>query len=868
MPKPPFFAQHFLSLLLHSVDHDSVLGDLEETYRYQEKRYGRAVATRWYWYQVIRSIFPLISRSIYWGFVMLQNYFKIALRNLRKQAGYAFINVFGLAIGLTCFILISLFVQFELSYDDFHANSDNIYRIAKENRENYEGTQQFAVTPLPLANALMEEFPEVEYATQVRKVDAILEHDNTRFDEAGIYTTSHFFDVFSFPLLQGDESVALGNPNAIILTERLARKYFGDSNPVGAFLSVTHTADAVPMEVVGVLEDIPFNSHMRFDFILPIQSSERYAKDGAAWDNNGYLTYAALRPDHSVAEFEAKLPALAEKHLSQQYYYQQNPGSISVYFPQALKEIHLRSNLRFEFGVNGDIKYIYLFSIVGLLILLLSVINYVNLATARSTTRVMEMGVRKIMGAHRKQLIGQFMAESVMPAVLALVIALACVLLFMPTFNHLMAREISLSLEANGGLLVVLIFIGLGAGVLSGSYPSFLLSSFHPVRMTKRMLGQKGGTSSVRNALLVVQFSITIGLIIGTLIIRQQLNYMQNETTGVDRERIVSVEVKDKKLHNQYNVIKQRLEGHPGVVSVTATHHDPTNIFSSESIKQWEGAPEDQNYVPIHYTPIQYNFAELLGIEVVEGRDFLEQMGADESGGLLVNETLVRELGWEQGVGKQIAFRGRVSRIIGVMKDFNFLSFHEKIAPLALFVDTEKFSRILIKVHPDNMQETIGFLGETMAEFSPAFPFEYHFLDDAYNNMYQTETRLGSLFSYFSMLALVIACLGLLGLAMFTTSQRTKELGVRKVLGASYTDILLLLTKDFTRLVVIAFVLAAPLAYFALDTWLLDFAYRISIGWTTFILAGAGVLLLTWLTISYQSIRATLADPVKSLRYE
>ena len=826
-----------------------------------ESEYGKV-----YWGKLKRS--HQLKNEILWRLTMLKNYFTIALRNCKKQQAYTFINIFGLAIGLTCFILISLFVQFELSYDTFHDKADRIYRVAKEDPGSYYlGSNRFAVTPAPLTSALMKDLPEVEIATQIDKVNAILEYDGTRFYEDGIYATEHFFDVFNFPLLYGDPSTVLDEPNTIILTETVARKYFGETDPMGQSLSFVYYDDKAEMKVVGIVEDVPANSHFTFDYIISMQSYGNYQRNLESWGNSNYLTYAVLRPDHSVPDFDAKLTALAQKYHRERPYYQEHPDEITAYYPQALTDIHLRSHINFEFGINSDVKYVYLFAAIGLLILLIACINYMNLATARSVTRAREVGVRKVMGAHRAQLIGQFMGEALILSGVALFFALLLAKLFLPTFNMLTAREMTLFSEQTGSLLITLVAIGLGVGLLSGSYPALMMSSFHPVQVMKGGLQRGRGKATLRNVLVVTQFAITIALIVGTLVIQQQLRYIQNANTGVDRDHVVSIPIKDRAMRSQYTTLKQTLERHPNVAEVTASRHDPTNISSQSGSQEWEGVEEGQ-HISVYNTGVMDNFIDVFGLDLVEGRNFSETRGTDERDGILINETMARQLGWDTAIGKWFTLHNEEQRVIGVVRDFNFHSFHQEMAPLMLYLDTDHYSRVLVKVRPEDMQETIAFLGATMAQFSPDYPFDYHFLDDAYNRMYQTETRLGRLFSYFTTLALLIACLGLLGLATFTAAQRTKEIGVRKVLGATLSDILVLLSKDFIRLIAIAFVLGTPFAYFAMNTWLQDFAYRIEISWPIFLIAGLIALLVTFLTISYQSIKVARTNPVDTLRHE
>ncbi|MFK7843867.1 MAG: ABC transporter permease, partial [Rhodothermales bacterium] len=796
---------------------------------------------------------------------------------LQKQKGYAFINISGLAIGLTCFILISLFVQFELSYDTFHDKSDQIYRIAKESPQFiYNGNNKSLPTPAPLVGALMEEFPEVEYAVQIAKANAFIDFRQTRFREKGIYATKHFFQLFSFPMIHGDSSTALVDPNSIVLTESLAKKYFGDADPMGQVITIFTLSSEVEndkqeMLVSGVIEDAPANSHFSFDYIVPPMSSREHRQWIDRWESNGYLTYVALRENSNVSEFERKLSNLGEKHLGQLEFYQNNPEKISTFFPQALTDIHLHSRLDAEFQANGDIKYVYLFSLISFMILLIACINYINLATARSATRAMEVGVRKVMGARRGQLVGQFMSEAILPSILALVIAVVMVFMLLPIFGQLTMRDMTLNFSTNGGFVLLLLFIGLGVGILAGSYPALMMSSFNPVSMMKGLLNRSAGKATLRNSLVVVQFAITIALVVGTIVIQRQLHFIENANTGVERDQILLIEIEDRSLFDdRYLALKQTLESNANILGVTAAQADPTNIDAASRANEWEGGEEGQS-VHVYRSIIQHDYVDMFGLELVEGRDFSRDISTDAQEGILINETFKKQLGWDTAEGKWLNFHGREARVTGVIKDYNFHSFHQEIAPVALFLDAGwwfAYQRVFVKVNAASMQETIGFVERTMAEFSPGYPFEFKFLDDSYNQMYQTETRLGGLLSYFTLIALFIACLGLLGLATFTAQQRTKEIGVRKVLGASHTNILMLLSKDFAKLVVIAFVVAAPISYFAMTNWLQDFAYHVPVGLGTLALAGIAVLVLAWLTVSYQSFRTAFANPITSLRHQ
>ncbi len=799
---------------------------------------------------------------------MFKNHLTIALRSLRKQGGFAFINIVGLAIGLTCFILIGLFVQFELSYDSFHEKSDRIYRIVQEQPgEFYLGSNRFAVTPAPLRTAVLEEIPEVEHAAQIDPTQLSMRFGEKQFNEEGIYASEGFLDVFSFRVLQGDAKEALARPDRILLTESLALRYFGKQNPVGKSLTATIESNQVELTVAGTIEDVPPNSHLTFDFVVSMATSPRYQRDIDWWLNNNYLIYVSLRADHDPADFDAKVAALPEKHLGQTEYYQNNPEQLSKYYIQALRDIHLRSHINAELGQNGDVKYIYLFSAIALLIVLIACINYVNLATARSATRAMEVGVRKVMGANRGQLIAQFIGEAIVPAVIALGIALALAAVLLPVFRSLTDREIFFDIVENGRLFAIFVVAGLGIGMLAGSYPAFMLTSFHPVHVMKGGWHNVRGKALLRNLLVVLQFSITIALIVGALVIHEQLAFVRDADTGVRRNHVISIDTHDPSLSNRYEALKQTLEAHSGIERVTASFFDPIRISSQSTTTEWDGVEEGQS-IGIYHTPIRDDFLQVFDIELIEGQGFFRGPDSDGITDMVINETLKKRLGWESAIGKRVFLNGRNGRVIGVMNDFNFQSFRHTMEPLALYVETGDFSKVQVRIRPDHEQEAIAFLENTFAAFSPGFPFQYQFVDDAYNRLYQTEIRLGSLFSSFTILALCIACLGLLGLTTFTAEQRTKEIGVRKVLGATIADILVLLSIDFTRLILLAFVISVPIAYLAMNRWLQEFAYRVPLEWSTFAMAGGAAFILAWLTIGYQSMKAALANPVRSLRYE
>ena len=829
-------------------------------------------------------------KSVYWGKLkrkqtrwdeiklqseLVANYMRVAVRTFLKQRNYALINILGLSAGLTCFLLIGLFVHFEVSYDRFHEQADHIYRIAKENPgDDYLGSNRWAVTPGPLVNALNDEFPEVERATQLQPVELLIKRDENQFYEDGIYATPQFFEVFSFPLLQGDPANVLAAPNSIVLTESVVRKYTGSDNPIGQSMSVLLQDDGtdreVDLQITGIVADPPTNSHFDFDYVVSMTTQNYYTEYLDHWDNNNYRTYALLATNANVGAFDQKLKVLAQTHLGQMNYYRENPDRISIFFSQPLTDIHLHSKLNGELGNNGDVLYTILFASIGILILLIACINYVNLAMVRANARSKEVGVRKVMGANRGQLIAQFMGESILPTLCALVIATIAAILLLPTFNALTAREISLSLSTHAFLLSILLGVGLGAGLLAGSYPAFVIASYQVGGIFKKQHLTLAGKARLRNVLVTVQFAITIILVVSTLVIRQQLAFTQQERTGVDRDQVVVLSNRNPELHTQYAALKQSLEQHHGIESVTASQDPPTHINSQTNARGWEGAEVGQQ-LDVFYSTVQYGFLEQFGIELVAGRDFSPSISSDETEAILINETLQRQLGWDSAVGRRFPYRGREAVVIGVMKDFNFLSFKHPVAPLALYLHPTNrytYENLLIKVNTSDMQVTLAHIEQSMATFSPGYPFLYEFLDQSYNSMYATESRLSKVFGYFTILALFIASMGLLGLAAYIAEGRKKEIGVRKVLGATKTQILMLLSGQFTRLVLIAFALAAPIGYLGLSRWLEGFAYKVPLGWLPFTVAGGLVLVIALATVIYQSMRAALANPVQSLKCE
>ncbi|MDH5705418.1 MAG: ABC transporter permease [Candidatus Aminicenantes bacterium] len=806
---------------------------------------------------------------------MFKNYLIIALRNLKKHRGFSFINIAGLAIGIACCLLILLLIREEISFDRFHEQKDQIYRVITQHPGlSYMGTDFMAVTAAPLAPALMAEFPEVIKATRIDSSDeVIISTKNKRFYEDGFYwTDSHFFDVFSFPLLRGDQSKALSEPYSVIISKRMAQKYFGDEDPVGKTIALNNRHDFV---VTGIMKDVPRNSHLQFDFLAPLitLSSIRGQEDFLeSWGNYSYYTYILLPKGYSPGDLEHKFPAFFEKYLGEilRQWRQRGPSyEASRFFLQPLGRIHLYSHLNFEISPNSDIKQIYLLAALAFVTLLIACINYMNLATARSASRAKEVGMRKVVGAERRQLIRQFIGESIFFCCIAVLLAAVLVELFLPAFNSLIGKSIRFHFFHDWEFFIGLICLALVVGIISGSYPAFFLSTFRPVTVLKGSYRTEAKGSLLRKILVIFQFAASIILVISTIIIYSQIEYIRNKKLGFNREQVVVLPVKDRELRQNHEPLKNELLQNPAILGCTASTWLPNNIRTNVGDTTWEGKEEGTD-MQVYLLEADYDFIDVFGIELVEGRNFSREFSTD-SRAYIINETARKIFGWEKALGKRFGFRREeigIGSVIGVVRDFHFLSLHQEMQPLVIHLTANSMSYLSLKISTENIPRTIRFLKERWQRFSPSHPFDYFFLDDDFEKMYRSEMRLGKIFASFAALAIFIACLGLFGLASFTSEQRTKEIGVRKVLGASVSNIVILLSKEFSKWVCIASLVAWPVAYYAMSRWLQSFAYRMSVGIWIFLLATILALFVAMATVSFKAVKSALANPVDALRYE
>ncbi len=790
------------------------------------------------------------------GKVMFKNYFKITLRNIKGSKLYSALNIIGLSVGLASFILIALYVQYELSFDKYHENTNRIYRVVKEGR---------TFTPAPLGPALKENFPEVEAVTRIiQNKNMVISHEQNSFLEDEFYWAGpETFKIFSIPFIMGDPETVLKNPFSIVISQKMANKYFGIEDPIGKNLNVNNQTD---FTVAGIFSDMPSNSHFVMDFIVPYKDYWQInGGDITHWGANFSYTYFLLKEGASPEVLESKIHPVIEKPLYEQFSYKKPYPK--KYFLQPITEIHLHSHRMEEISVNNDIKYIYLFSLIAFLILFIACINYMNLATARSIRRGKEVGMRKVVGAQRKQLILQFLGESVTMTVLALALSILLIPLVLPAFNNLVERPLSFDPVSNSQLFIGLVFIVVFVGLFAGSYPAMSVSGFKPITVLSGVFTRSSKGKKFRNILVLFQFSITIILLICTLTIREQLIYVKNVNVGYNKDQIITMSVRDRVVRQNIESIKTELLQYPNVTAVSTSARLPNDIDTFISRYLNVNKPDEQ--ITIFYNTADYDFIDLYDIEIVEGRNFSRDFASDANGVFLVNEAAVKAADWESPIGQTFTpWNGQTGEIVGIMKDFHFHSLHSPIDPLFISLKPQAFFKISIKIKPTNIPVTIDFLKNTMKKFSPNYPFNCSFFDEVFDRAYHTEQRMVNIFSSFAILAILIACLGLFGLTAFAVEQRTKEIGIRKVVGASVPGIAILLSKQFTKWVLIANIMAWPAAYFFMKNWLQDFAYRINLGWHIFVLSAILALVIALITVSYQSIKAAVANPVESLRYE
>jgi putative ABC transport system permease protein len=788
---------------------------------------------------------------------MLKNHLKIALRNLKHSPGYAAINIFGLAVAMAVCILIGLYVQDELSYDDFHENAARIFLVAEWAERN--GEKAMFGTGSNVGENLEDHFHAVENVVRTTfHEESTVEVGEQHFKTEALYAEADFFDMFTFPLLQGNPKTALNEPQSVVLTEEAAAKYFGNENPMGQTLSIQARGDAKLFTVTGVVESVPSNSYFSFDFLLSASTIDPGVRDAGI-----YTTFALLNSPEAAGTLRDAPPEQIDEQL-------QDGSSISII---PLSELYL-SDLIYAPGFKGDPRYLYVFSAIALFILVIACSNYINLATARSARHAQEVGVRKTVGAGRFQIARQFLSESVLLSVGALFVALLLVHAAHPAFNALFGKQLQIVYFGNTSFLLGLVGLVLLVGIVAGGYPALYLANFQPVHVLKSEVQGRLSGARLRKALVVFQFAVSIVLLIGTAVIYRQLHFMQTKDLGFNEENVVVLPMGGDALKDRHQTVKQVLSRHANILDATASSNVPGDFRGRRGGVREKGADRKEG-ITIYPVNVDADFLDVLGMRIIEGRNFSAQHPGDRTNTYILNEAAVRAFGWQEAVGKEIeGVAQEPGQVIGVVEDFHFTTPRRPIAPVVFQMKSPhhehfgSYYTISARIRPEDTKETLAFLEEQWNRFVAEEPFEYSFLAQKFDEMYEAERRLSKLAAAFAAVAVLIACLGLFGLGAFAAEQRTKEIGIRKVLGASLHQILLLLSRDFVQLVLIGFVIAAPIAYYVMRRWLQDFAYRVELSAGTFLLAGIVAVTIALLTVSYQSIKAALTNPADSLRYE
>ncbi|MCG8605226.1 ABC transporter permease [bacterium] len=806
---------------------------------------------------------------LYEEVMMLGNYFKIAFRNLLKYRAYSFINICGLAVGIAFCILILLFVQDELSYDRHHERADRIFRVVLD-LQTPGSKSEFASTPAALAPAMQADIPEVESTVRFYKYfgGATVSYGEKRvYEDRFFFADPSVFQTFSLSFLEGDPKTALNGPFKIVLTEAIAQKYFGRENPLGKRIVVNDTLD---FQVGGIISDLPLQSHFRLDFLASFETWEAMVPDlKNRWAPHMYYTYVLLRAGVSASQVADKLPELVERRTNL------SSGWSFNFSLQSLTDIHLLSHRDGELRPNGNIKYIYIFTVTALLILLIACVNFMNLATARSANRSREIGMRKVLGAFRRQLVGQFLGEALLLSFLATLLALLLAEGALPLLNQIAGKTLSLASLASSSWVLILTTLVILVGVVSGSYPAFFLSNFRitNVLLVRKQSGLPRSASVLRKALVIFQFAVSISLIVGTILTWKQLDFMQSHHLGFEPEQVVVAPVRNvPQARQKIKALKVALLQQPSVLNVTASNTVLGRGALVLSVRS-ETMPENE-WQGMNTLFVEADFVETYKMEIVAGRDFSPEFADEEGRSFILNEAAVKKFGWtpESALGKEFALRRQEGRVVGVVRDFNYVSLHQEVAPLVLTSTPVRFrsapAYISLRLRTDDLSHALRAIEDSWSSVLPHRPFDYFFLNVDFEKQYRAEQQFAQVFLAFCTIAIFIACLGLYGLTSFSTEQRTKEIGIRKVLGASVGSVLSLLSGEFVKLVLLANVLAWPIAWFAMTRWLQNFAYRIDIGVEVFLISGALALLITVLTVSLQAFKAAVVNPVQSLRYE
>lgn len=803
-----------------------------------------------------------IQESLKWSITMFNNYLKIAIRNLTKYKGFSLINIMGLTLGITCFSLISLYVNYELSFNSFHTQKDRIFRVAiNDPGWNYRGSNDFSMTNSILTPTIMEDFIDVEYATRFRDIWGVIEYNN-KIETWGYFGDNYFFKLFDFKFKNGNISNALYEPFSIVLTEDLAKKIFGEEDPLNKVIKFNNQYNVT---ITGIIENIPENSQISFDYILSLSSMAKMGySDLSNWNKINSRSFVLLKEGVPYHDFEKKLIPLVESHHKYE-----TEDLKPKYFLQPLPDLYLKSNLNFDFK-TGNLKYIYIFSTIAVLIMFIACMNYINCATARAIKRQKEIGIRKSIGAHRSQIIKQFLGESYLITSISAFFALIAIIVILPAFNSFVGKDLDLNMYLNPNIYIGFILLVITVGTISGLYPAILISSYNPVRSLKNIFSSsRRSIISTRNILVLIQFSITIVLLIFTITIQKQLNYIKTKDVGFERENVLITHLNSNVVRSKFQIIKSILLDHPNIINLTNATNTAYKISNVDDAR----IKTDNEIITIPRMNKNYSDHEFINVnkmKIVKGRNFSINIESDINNAVIINETAARIAGLTNPIGKMFALKGDEfnKTIIGVVKDFHFTSFKMDILPVALIFDPNKGNTLSIKIKGENINELLEFIKSTFLSFDKEYIFSYWFLDESYNNQYKSDQKLAELLSTFSIITIFIAILGLIGLISYVAEQLTKEIGIRKTLGATVSNIVTLISSEFLVLLVISNIIAWPIGYYIVNNWLQEFVYKISLGVNIFILAGAIVLFIAIITMSFQTIKSALSNPVDSLKYE
>lgn len=807
---------------------------------------------------------------------MIYNYLKIAIRNLLKYKFISFINLFGLTTGIACCLLILTYIINELSYDKFQPQADRTYRITRSFRNSETGVVSLnlgTVAP-PFAPLLINDFKEIEKITRLLPGGTFSFRYNDKMfnEENGYWADEEFFNFFKVDMVKGNPSRALSDPNSVMITEDLAKKYFGDDEPLNKMIRMDNQFN---FKVTGVYKAFPTNTHVHPQFLISFNTLKDTAIYGEQnlrtnWGNNSFLTYLKLPANYDIKKMERQFPAFLDRHMTDGG--PNKPSKWTALALQKMPDIHLYSHLDYEAEENGDIKRVYVFSAIALFILLIASINYMNLSTARSALRAREIGVRKVVGAQRKEIIGQFLSESVLVSWLSMILAFLITWLVLPWLNQLSGQQLSIDILFRWDIIIAILAVPFVVGILSGIYPALFMSSFQPVQVLKGLFKVGGGTISFRKVLVTTQFAISIILIISTITVFQQMRFMQEKELGFDKTHIVNIPY-NSGLNERYEAFRTELLSNSYIKNAGRSSRIPTGrLLDANGARIKRSDTLEPANADIKFVSADQEFVPTYGVKIVAGRGFSKDFSTD-TGAFILNEAAVKALGFKTNddvVGKDFGYGNRTGKVIGVFNDFHFESMHQKIVPLVLLVprSANRYGNISIKVAGSNIPAALSHIEKTWRNFLPETPYQYNFLDENFERLYQSEDRQKSIFTVFAFIAIFIACLGLFGLSAFAISQRVKEIGIRKVLGANVNTIVALLSKDFLKLVLLAAIIAFPVAWFAMDSWLQDFAYRINVPWWVFVVAAIIAAVIAFVTISFQAIKAAISNPVKSLRTE